>query len=214
MEPDSGRRVMDVEDDGGRGLHERLLRGEATAPSDLANLYLEPLLTSLSRRFPDVDDQLLGDVAIELILKLGREPEKYDPDRGTLSAYLRMAARRDMQNAFQTERRRTARQIPLEDVELSSSARNREWTSAMDPADEVIRALDHERLTALREQFSARDWEVVLLRIEGERRTERFVAVLGLQDRPPEEQEREVKQAKDRAIRKLRRCWKRKYGDE
>ena len=36
----------------------------------------------------------------DLILKLGREPEKYDPDRGTLSAYLRMAARGDVKNAL------------------------------------------------------------------------------------------------------------------
>ena|SRR5687768_18033463 len=214
MGPDSGRRMTDVEDDGGKDLHERLLRGEATAPSDLASRCLEPLLTSLARRFPDVDDQLLGDVAIDLILKVAKEPTQYDPDRGSLSAYLRMAARRDVQNALQRERRRTVRHIPLDDVELRPPVRNREWTSAADPADAVIGALDHERLTALREQFSAQDWEVVLLRIEGERRTERFVAVLGLQDRPPDEQEREVKQAKDRAIRKLRRCWKRTYGDE
>ena len=214
MEPGSGREAPGSHDGDGRALHARLLRRDPTAPSDLARLYLEPLLEWLAQWFAKVDDQLLDDVAVTLILKVGKEPDQYDPDRGTLSAYLRMAARGDLKNALQSERRRTARQISLESVELRPLARNREWASAADPADEVIAALDHERLPALREHFSAQDWEVVLMRIEGERRTERFAAILGLQDRPPDEQEREVKRAKDRIIGRLRRLWTRKYGHE
>jgi RNA polymerase sigma-70 factor, ECF subfamily len=213
MEPGSGRRMTDCDDDGGKALHERLIRGDATAPSDLATQYLQPLVDWLHRSYPREDEALLETVAIDLILKVGQEPKQYDPDRGTLSAYLRMAARRDVKNALKSERRRAARQIPLEDVELRSPARNRAWASTSDPADAVIGALDRERLLALREQFGAQDWEVVLLRIEGERRTERYAAVLGLQDRPRIEQEREVKRVKDRVMKRLRRLWRTRYGD-
>lgn len=214
MGPGSEHRATDLEDDGGRALHARLLRGEPTAPSDLATVYLQPLVDWLHRTFRREDEALLETVAIELILKVGRAPDRYDPDRSALSAYLRMAARRDVQNALQRERRRTARQISLDDVELSAPARNREWASASDPADAVIEAFDRERLLALREHFSAQDWEVVLLRIERERRTERYAAVLGLRDRPPIEQEREVKRVKDRVMKRLRRLWKKRYGDD
>lgn len=214
MAPDSGHRLADVEDDGGRALHERLLRGEPTAPSDLANLYLEPLIGWLRRHYPNDDEALLDTVAITLVLKVGKEPAQYDPDRSTLSTYLRMAARGDVKNARQSERRRAARQMPPENVELRSPTRNRAWVSAADPADAVIGDLDDERLTALREHFSAQDWEVVLLRIDGERRTERFADVLGLQDRPPDEQAHEVNRAKERIMGRLRRRWKKKYGHE
>jgi len=80
MAPDSGHRLADVEDDGGRALHERLLRGEPTAPSDLANLYLEPLIGWLRHHYPHDDEALLDTVAITLILKVGKEPAQYDPE--------------------------------------------------------------------------------------------------------------------------------------
>jgi hypothetical protein len=214
MEPGSGHRETDVEDDGGRALHARLLRGDATAPPDLAAVYLQPLIDWLHQRYPHEDKAMLETVAIDLILKVGQAPAAYDPDRGTLPAYLRMAARGDVKNARQSERRQIAHQIPLENVELRSPARNREWASSSDPAEVIIQALDHDKLLALRDQFSAQDWEVVQLRIDGERRTERFAAILGLQNRPSGEQEREVNRVKERVMKRLRRLWKKRYGHE
>ncbi|HZO32286.1 MAG TPA: hypothetical protein VFH48_40545, partial [Chloroflexota bacterium] len=157
MAPDSGHRLADVEDDGGRALHERLLRGEPTAPSDLANLYLEPLIGWLRHHYPHDDEALLDTVAITLILKVGKEPAQYDPDRSTLSTYLRMAARGDVKNARQSGRRRAARQVPLENVELRSPTRNRAWVSAADPAE-----------ARLIQQAQAARCAVILLDVEGE----------------------------------------------
>jgi RNA polymerase sigma-70 factor, ECF subfamily len=214
MEPDPGFRIGDVEDDGGRALHARLLRGDdPTASSDLANLCLAPLVHWLQGRYPREDQALLETVAIELILKVGREPEQYDPDRGTLPAYLRMAVRRDVQNALQRERRRAARQTPLGIVELRPPARNSGWTRSSDPVAMMLEADGEARVTVLLEQFTGREREVVEMIVEGERSTERYAALLGIQDRPLDEQRREVKRVKDKLKGRLKRLGRKEYGD-
>lgn len=153
-------------------------------------------------------------VAIDLMLAVGRRPAQYDPERLSLSAYLRMAARGDVKNALERERRRIRRQIPLDDVELRAPVRNSPWTSASDPAGVVVDALADARLAALREQFVGRDREVVDLMLDGERRTEVFADVLGLRDRPLDEQVREVKRTKDRLKKRMQRTWQRMSGDD
>lgn len=214
MEPGSARRPTGSRDDEGRALHLRLLRWDPTAPTDLANQYLPPLLDWLRHRFSNKDDALLTEVAIELILNLGERPEQYDPNRLSLSAYLRMAARGDLKNALARESRRVAHHAQLDDVEVQSRARNREWARASDPADTVVDALYREKALAMRGHFDERDWEVVELQMDGERRTERYASVLGLQDRPRDEQVRAVKRAKDRIKKRLQRLWRTMTDDD
>jgi hypothetical protein len=151
---------------------------------------------------------MLESIATDLLLDVGTRPEQYDPDRLSLFAYLRMAARGDVSNALEKEQRRTAHYVSWENVEIGTHARNSTWTSAADPADEVIEALDREKVLAMREQFNDRDWECVLLLLDGERRTEPFAVALGLQDRPKGQQALEVKRAKDRLKKKLQRRWR------
>src|SRR2546425_124468 len=83
-----------------------------------------------------------------------------------------------------SERRRADHQAPLEDVELWPLARNIPWMSTRDPAEVTVGALGDERVRRLREQFQGREREAVDLIIDGERRTEVYAHVLGLQDRP------------------------------
>ena len=215
MEPDSGRRARSSSNDAGRVLHARLLRRDATAPSDLADGYLDGLIAALRRFFhrDRVDDEVLVTTAIEAILDLGERPEQYDPDRLGLSPYLLMAAKRDVLNTLQRERRRADRHVPLENVELRAPVRNSVWASPSDPAETLVDAQAGERVALIREQFAGRDREVVDLMLEGERRTRAFADVLGLQDRPLEERVREVKRAKDRLKKRLQRLWRRMSVD-
>ena len=217
MDAPSYRDVARFDDD--RALHARLIRRDPTAPSDLAVAHLEPLVGALRRafprgRFPAADDALLETVAHDLILDLAERPEQYDPDRGGLAAYLRMAARRDVLNAVEKEHRRARRLAPLEDVELSAPARNREWTGAADPADALARAVDPATIASARGEFDTVEWEVVQLMADGERRTPIFAQILGLADRPPPEQEREVKRVKDRLKKRLQRLRPRVRRDD
>ena len=199
-----------------RELHARLLAGDETAPSDLARAYLGPLTTWLSRAFPREDSHLIESVVIDLISALAKAPARYDPERGSLSGYLRMAARGDMQNALRSEQRRTRRQLPLEDVELSQAAGKLLVGSPRDPADVVADrdTIDPATVGRLRAGFDDVEWEVVQLMGEGERRTSVFARVLGLEALPPAEQERAVKRVKDRLKKRLQRRWPQVRGDD
>lgn len=188
-----------------RGLHARLFDRDPTAPADLAERFLPPLIAWLHHAFGAVDPLLLETIADDLILDLGERPEQYDPDRLPLTSYLHMAARGDVLNALKREQTRTRQLAPLEDVEVSASARNTVRAHTSDPANAVESALGDERVEAMLERFVGRDREVVELIVDGERRTERYVEVLGIQDQPRDEQVREVKRAKDRLKGRMKR---------
>ncbi|MCC6179782.1 MAG: hypothetical protein IT305_31095 [Chloroflexi bacterium] len=190
-----------------RALHARLLQADPTATSDLAIRFLAPLADWLRGAFRRVDPDVLESVATDLILNLGQRPTQYDPDKGGLMAYLRMAAKADVLNALKRERRRTSHEMPLEVVELRPPARNTSWAGASDPADAVADAADGAAIASALEHLDARDREVVRLMMQRERRTAIFADVLGVHDRPPAEQAREVKRVKDRLKKHLQRHW-------
>ena len=50
-----------------------------------------------------------------------------------------------------------------------------------------------------------KDRQILALRLQGERRTEAFAAILGISHLPSEDQSREVKRAKDRIDKVIRR---------
>jgi len=205
MEPADGGGARARRDPEGRALHARLLRGDPTAPSDLAVGYLEPLVARLRRAYPLQDDDVVFEVACDLILTFSQQPETYDPDQLALPAYLLMAAKRDVLNVIERDQRRQLRIVPLESVELRPLARNKGYAAAQDPADTVEDAVDDEAVATALASLGDTDREVVQMLMDGERRNERFAAVLGLQDRPLSEQRREVKRTKDRLKKRLQR---------
>ena len=156
---------------------------------------------------------MLSSIAIDLILDLAQRPEQYDPHRLSLSAYLLMAAKRDVLNAIQREQRRAGRTAPLEDVELQLPARNNEYAGGADPADAVVRAAADAEVARELAGLSATDREVVQLMMDGERRNDVFAGVLGLHGRPELEQRREVKRTKDRLKKWLQRSRRRNTHD-
>lgn len=193
--------------EGDRALHARLLRRDLSAPSDLVQAHLEPLVRWLRARYPRADDDLLQDVAVDLLLSLAERPEQYDPDRAPLQRYLRMAARRDVQNALRGERRRSRLLVRVQHVELAGPTGKRPVESAEDPAEMVARSepLSPRTLALVRSAFDDAEWEIVQLMLDGERRTGPYAALLGLAERPPQEQARQVKRVKDRLLKRLQR---------
>jgi sigma-70-like protein len=189
-------------------LHARLLGADPTAPADLAVQFLPALVTWLLRTYPRLDAHLLESLAIDLILKLAQSPEQYDPDRGSLTAYLRMAARGDVRNALTSLGRQARRIAPLESVEVAADARNRIMEHNADPAELVAReipAIDPETLARIRARFDSTEWQVVQLMLEGERHTSAYAAILHLRHLPDLDQAREVKRVKDRLTKRLQR---------
>ena len=201
---DRSRRAAPEDD---RIIHARLLQRDPVAPSDLAVRCLASLTAGLRRAFPRVDPAACETVAIDVLLGLGERPEQFDPSRAPLAAFLLMAAKRDVLNILERDRRRASRRVPLDVVELSPRARNSMQDCAADPANTVPDALDDDLWTALQGQLGAQEREFVQLMMDGERRTTVFADVLGLQGRPDVEQAREVKRTKDRLKKRLQRRW-------
>jgi RNA polymerase sigma-70 factor (ECF subfamily) len=117
-----------------------------------------------------------------------------------------MDADGDARNALERAKRRAGRELSLEAVELSPSARNSLVKDEADPADWLASEEDRRVARAsVEKHFAGSDREVVWLMFEHERRTSVFASVLGIEDLPELEQRREVKRVKDRLKARLKR---------
>lgn len=191
--------------------YQRVLAGEPDAPSDLIELLLEPLVAALKHRFPSLPDpNLVIDTVTDSLFRLVQDPTRFHPERGTLWNYLVMDALGDLRNAWKKERRRLNREQTFDPVAHDHPDGN------SDVEGLIIRKLvpdglpegadEAELIAHLRAAITnPQDWQVVLLMVGGERKTEAFARVLDITDRPPAEQRRRVKQAKDRLRVMLKR---------
>mgnify|MGYP005858100205 CR=1 FL=1 len=183
-------------------LHRRLMAGDPTAPADLFAAYYEDVVAWLRRQglsLPrGVDPDVYYEAAFRALTSYAQRPSAYDPARRGLRGYLRMAARGDLLNLLERERRRARLLAPL-DVADAAAARNRERGGPEE-------ASEAEALVArVREERPEAERRVLDLMAQGERRIAPYVEALGLAHLPGDEQRRRVKQAKDRLKKRLRR---------
>lgn len=188
-----------------REIHERLLAGDVTAPAELAERLLDPLLQRLAKKYPKLPDpDLIPDAVTDALMSYIKRPAQFDPNKRSLLGFLDMAAEGDLRNALAKEKRRRQKEIPLENVELEVAAGNseEEGNSETEPERGQLRQ-------ALPRIFvDPKDLVMVELIISGERMTEAFVKVLKLQHLPVEQQRREIKRHKDRLKKRLERYGK------
>jgi hypothetical protein len=191
-------------------FHERVLAGDPVAFSQLcewlyADLVREVGLRAYGRNHSGatVDMALVEEAVGQALLDYSDRPDRYDPAQAPLRAYLGMAAYGDYRNATSKERRHTSRQATLTGDSLT----------------EVEIADDRQELEGLLARISAREWwphveeaisdpvdrQVLLMVMNGVRSTESFARVLGIGGLPAGEQARQVKKAKDRIAKRLRR---------
>jgi hypothetical protein len=187
-------------------IHERLLAGDVTAPAELSEGLIGPLLQRLTKKYPKLrDPDLLYDAVTDALMSYIKRPTQFDPGKRSLIGFLCMAAEGDLLNALAKDKRRRHKEIPLEDVELGVAAGNskiEEGNSETEPEREKLRQ-------ALPRLFGdPKDLVIVELMIAGERTTEVFVKVLELQHLPLDQQRREVKRHKDRLKKRLERYGK------
>jgi hypothetical protein len=189
-------------------LLDRLRRRDATASADFAERYLEELVGRLRRSTAGAEDHDLRTVAIDVIMNVIARPEQVDLTRGTLGGYLRMAARRDVQNLQERASRRRSRESSIEIVELPVLERNmfRGITNIDPTAEDAIARADPPAVEldpgVVRD---ATDEAVLKAMLEGERRTAVYAEILGIASLDPVHQRAEVKRVKDRLKLRLRR---------
>jgi transcription initiation factor IIE alpha subunit len=127
-----------------------------------------------------------------------------------------MSASGDLMNLLHREQRHRKRSASLDAVELSPEMGKYLQDDAMDPVNIVVRReLVSERLAELhgstaapdsrRADLTVQEARVLALMRERERKTDIYAAALGIRDLSLEEQRRQVKRAKDRLIKRLKR---------
>lgn len=195
-----------------RELQARLLNGDTTASNDLVSTYLDDVADWLATRYSGEHPNDCSTAAEDAILDFIRRPTTYDPERQTLKTYLRMSADGDMRNLLRSERRHGKRRVNLDLIDPTVKSRLRDEEA--DPAHLLERrAEDEEKSARLRSLIpdwlaaglTAEEVHVLGLMRMKERRTTVYAAALGILHLPFEEQQRKVKQVKDRLNKRKER---------
>jgi len=174
------------------------LVGDPTSGTAFVSLALPPLVRALALWGKGAHADDIETAAADAVLALIKRPERYDPAKSPLPAFLLLVARRRWLNQFAAERRHRVGKIPWDDVEFALADGNEEGDDAP--------SFDRPEMQGVIASFSDVDRRLFDLMLGGERNTAAFAAVMGITDRPSDEQEREVKRAKDRIKARLKRA--------
>ncbi len=186
-------------------LHRRLLAGDRTAPEEVASLLLVPLVREISHKFPQTDEQIIWDGASDAVLDYCARPHQFDESRGVpLDRFLQGAAWRNVANLLRGETRRKAREEKAGQDYIEPAVELDPVVGNLLQREEKVQ---HQRQWAelMRTLQNPKDQQILALRLQGERRTEVFTKILEITHLPTEAQRREVKRAKDRIDKMLRR---------
>ncbi len=184
-------------------LFNQLLVGDATAPAEFVALFFHPLRVRLRADNPRIDEHLCDQAAGDALLAIVKNPHQFDRSRGTVPAYVSMAARGDLLNALARERKH--RHAPLDSVELSSVGRK--YLERNDDPSLPLRIVEETPVVpdAVRNGLTPEQSTCLDLLIDGVRRNDDYAAALGLMDSPKMERDREVKRVKDMLKKRLKR---------
>lgn len=190
-------------------IHERLLRGDPTAAAEIAEFLLPILIYHLKRKFFSIDDpHLVEDAVHQALMEYILNPSRYDPAKSNLLTYVRLAAFRDILNLIKSEKRHRSAFSIGEHVadDASQSEYSIEIVDEYDlEADVIARVITDQRLFSWTPDET--DLRVIYLMMENVRDTETYAALLDITHLPISEQEKIVKQHKDRLKKLLRRRW-------
>ncbi|HYH63641.1 MAG TPA: hypothetical protein VD866_02980 [Urbifossiella sp.] len=181
------------------GLVERLCAGDPLAASDFCVAHLNALVEQLRRSYPTAHEHALSEAAEDALLAFVKNPQAFDPARGTVAGYLRMAAKADLINIQKKEARHHRDRTGADCVEDAPDPRN----ELVDEADGPSFA-DH-GLAAVIAGFTDVERLFFDLMRDGEKRTQVLAVVLGLADAAPAEQTTQVKKMRDCLIKRLQR---------
>ena len=184
-------------------LHQRLLSDDPVVTEEMFRILAPDLERHLRVRFPSlaagVDPDIRTLAVYEALTDYFKNPGKYKPDKRGLMGYLRMAARRDMQNLLRKEYGRLKRRASFESVEFWLSDGN-------DVSGRVAEDIDGRRMIEdLKQGMTSEERAVFDLMLDGERSTEVAADAMNIGHLPLGEQAREVKRVKDRIKKRIQR---------
>ncbi len=184
-------------------LHNRLLSGDPVVTQEMFEVLVPELEKHLRMQFPNlapsVDPDIYTSAVYDALTDYFKKPNKYNSCKSNLMTYLKMAARRDMQNLLAKETRHSTGRVPFEDVEFGQSDGN-------DISETVAEDIDGQRLIEdLARDMTAKEQAVFRLMIDGERSASAAAKSMGIGHLPTTEQAKEVKRVKDRIKKRIQR---------
>lgn len=180
--------------------HRRLVDGDPTASAELYKAIFLPLVGWLYVKRRTRDKELIRDAATDSIVDYIKRPDRWKARSSTLVSYLCMSADRDLLNALEKTNRRRKHEVLSADVEDEGFDRN------VVPVDEGASDALNTLLPALdRQVTSETDRRFLALMLKGERSTDRFAELLGIQNLSKQGKARTVKQHKDRLKKVMER---------
>ncbi len=184
-------------------LHERLLANDPVASLDTFQIVTPILERYLRYQFvsmgPSVDPDIYLSAIHDALTDYFKKPQKYDPNRSGLLTYLKLAAKRDLQNLLRKESRHAKNRISFEDVGFSRSSGN-------NVSEEAINKIEGERLaTEAMQGMTNTERAVFCLMIDGDSSTESAADAVGIGHLSQREKAREIKKIKDRIKKRIQR---------
>ncbi len=187
--------------------HQRLLDGDPVASADLCELLLGPLVGALRRRWPDASyAESVYDSAVDALIGHFHAPGRYDQARATLLGWLVWQANADLINDYHAAQRRFDRDVVTQ-AKLRNDNNEARLAAGGVASDRYPVLEDTGVWRRIRVAFPDRQERELIWRccVEGERSTKVAAQVLGLSSLPLAEQHRQVKNVKDRIMKKLQR---------
>ncbi len=182
--------------------HQRICaRDDPIAFAELAEWLYDSLVQHVRKRAGSNADPTFVEEAVgQALLNYHDKPESFDPDRKSLKSYLAMAAYRDFQNAQAREHRLREHQVSLFDPTFRERdvMENQEAIDSQLDVEELWNIIDE----AFPDPTERRIVELILNRV---RSPEAYAQVLNIGALPDDERLRQVKLAKYRITRRLRR---------
>ncbi|MBP8000987.1 MAG: sigma-70 family RNA polymerase sigma factor [Chloroflexi bacterium] len=189
--------------------HYRILKQEPTAFAELCELALPHLVSFLQRLFSLYEPHLCEQVAIDCLLHYQATPQQYDPTKLALWPFLRMAAKRDMLNLLDKQQRHNQHFVPLDDSTIQQQLFVEETLPENFALDEWLQQYTsrsrQEIIAFLEAELTEPDKEILFLMMEGVRDSQRYAEIMNILHLDAAAQQSEVKRAKDRLVKKLRR---------
>lgn len=182
-------------------IHARMLGGSRTASRDLYQVALKPLMGFIAGQFPTFSEDDLYDLAADAIMICVTNPEGCDTSKSSLWSYLCRIAKAD---AIDLLRKTTNREELLSekaetDVEFWAARAKDVFRD-----DDAIDARHIMKLYGHRLATNEAEAKVLALILNEEGKTTAFAEALGLDPSAPDN-ERLVKQAKDRMLLRMKR---------
>jgi len=180
--------------------HDRFLRGDESASSELVNHLLEPVSLRLADRWPGIDRAIINDAVEDALMSYLRHASYYNPAKARLDTFIAFVATRDLLNAIRKGARRRRADESLATNLAHMSTLHVEGHGPAPSAFDPVAAL--RQLTT---NWSPKEQMFMCARLEGEHRTSKLAAILGLEEASATKQRIAVKQMTDRLRLRLRR---------